>query len=76
MAAYDILGCQGSSWDGKLATAQTCLKSNEPAIRYGHYTVYQLIQNPPGKRLSMGRVKVFCKPKYFSRHVKSAKVFV
>ena len=32
-----------------------------------------LLQNSPGKRLLRGEFKVFCKPHYFSRHVKSAK---
>ena len=32
-----------------------------------------LLQNSPSKRLSRGEFKVFCKPQYFSRRVKSAK---
>ena len=55
-----------------LYTAQTCLESNEPAIRFDYY---QLHHNSPGKDHSGVGSKGFAdyKPRYFSRCDESAK---
>ena len=55
-----------------LYTAQTCLESNEPAIRFDHY---QLHHNSPVKIIQGWGQKGFVdyKPRYFSRCDESAK---
>ena len=71
MAAYDIPVKKTIATAGVVAV-QTCLKSNEPAIRHDHY---QLHQNYSGKDHRRARSITFVdyKPKYFSRRDKSAK---